>query len=152
MHSSSVIDRSNPAAVAGFATDIFFAKVSESLGSTERRGVLESQYRADVTETIKGNASGSIILNQAGGVKDGTAFVGNGDALLVPDQSYMIAARYSDAEQWYTAVPVSGDVPVTSQSIRPQRKSIDGRAIEDKGEVRERMQDAIANSIPFEHP
>ncbi|GAA4825513.1 hypothetical protein GCM10023353_38300 [Tomitella cavernea] len=151
-HSNSVIDRSNPAAVAGFATDIFFADVTESLGSTTRRGVLETQYRAQVTEVLKGSTSGTIVINQAGGIKEDVSYVEKGDALLVPGQSYMIAARYSEAENWYTAVPVSGDVPVTSPSNRAQQKVAGGRAVEDRGEVRKEMQNAIANAIPFSHP
>ncbi|WP_107656482.1 hypothetical protein [Nocardia suismassiliense] len=146
LNSSSVIDRNNPAAVAGAATDIFFGKVVESMGSTERRGQLESQFSIEVSERLKGNAAGRVTVNQRGGVKDRTVVVESGDELLVLGQSYLIAARFSKDQDWYTLIPVAGDIPVTGNGS-PRAKV--NRPPENRDEVRDRMKDAIAREIPF---
>ncbi|MEV6559973.1 hypothetical protein AB0M22_29925 [Nocardia sp. NPDC051756] len=146
LNSSSVIDRDNPAAVAGAATDIFFAQVVESMGSTERRGQLESQFGMEVTERLKGAATGRVTVNQRGGLKDRTVVVENGDELLVMGQSYLIAARYSEDQDWYTLIPVAGDIPVTGGS---SPRSTVHRRPEERAEVRNRMNDAITRQIPF---
>lgn len=145
LNSSSVFDRGNPAAVAGAATDIFFGKVVEAIGSTERRGQLESQFSLEVRELLKGNVAGRVTVNQRGGLKGGTVVVESGDELLVVGQSYLIAARYSKDEDWYTLIPVAGDIPVTDDNT-PRSKI--ARSLESREEVRNRMKDAIAHEIP----
>lgn len=146
-HSSSVIDRENLAEVAGFASDIFFADIEENLGSTEKRGVLETQFSGTVTETLKGGASGKVKINQTGGLKDGVVSVEEGSALLTPGVTYLIAARYSATEEWYTAIPITGDVPVSGDNSRS--RGAEGRDSQNQDSVRTAMQDAIANEIPF---
>ncbi|WP_147143056.1 hypothetical protein [Nocardia ninae] len=146
LNSSSVIDRNNPAAVAGAATDIFFGQVVESIGSTERRGQLESQFTIEVSERLKGKAAGRVTVNQRGGLKDRTVVVELGDELLVLGQSYLIAARFSNEEDWYTLIPVAGDIPVTGNGS--PRAEVN-RPPENRNEVRDRMKDAIAREIPF---
>ncbi|MGX1775664.1 hypothetical protein ACWIGW_26390 [Nocardia brasiliensis] len=146
LQSSSVIDLNNPAAVAGAATDIFFARVVESIGSTERRGQLESQFSLEVSERLKGDVAGRVTVNQRGGLKDRTIVVEAGDELLVLGQSYLIAARYSKEEDWYTLIPVAGDIPVTGDSTP---RSALRRPPEDRDAVRSRMMDAIAHQIPL---
>ncbi len=146
LQSSSVIDRDDPAAVAGAATDIFFGRVVESIGSTERRGQLESQFSLEVSERLKGDVAGRVTVNQRGGLKDRTIVVEKGDELLVLGQSYLIAARYSKEEDWYTLIPVAGDIPVTGDSTP---RSALHRPPEDRDAVRSRMKDAIAHQIPF---
>ncbi|MFE9577992.1 hypothetical protein ACFYO1_16510 [Nocardia sp. NPDC006044] len=146
LNSSSVIDLGNPAAVAGAASDIFFGQVVESMGSTERRGQLESQFGVEVTERLKGAAVGRVTVNQRGGLKDRTVVVENGDELLALGQSYLIAARYSKDQDWYTLIPVAGDIPVTGGS---SPRSTLHRRSEERDEVRDRMKDAIAHEIPF---
>ncbi|WP_194833542.1 hypothetical protein [Nocardia sp. XZ_19_369] len=146
LNSSSVIDRNNPAAVTGAATDIFFGQVVESIGSTERRGQLESQFSIEVSERLKGDAAGRVTVNQRGGRKDRTVVVESGDELLVLGQSYLIAARFSKDEDWYTLIPVAGDIPVTGNGS-PRAKV--NRPPENRDEVRNRMKDAIAREIPF---
>ncbi|MFI6047318.1 hypothetical protein ACIA8C_37270 [Nocardia sp. NPDC051321] len=141
-----MIDRNNPAAVAGAATDVFFGQVVESIGSTERRGQLESQFSMAVTERLKGNVAGRVTINQRGGLKDATVIVESGDELLVVGQSYLIAARYSKNEDWYTLIPVAGDIPVTDHN---SPRATVHRPPESRDEVRNRMKDAIAREIPF---
>lgn len=143
-----VIDITNPEQVAGFASDIFFAEVKEVRGSTEKRGVLESQYLVSITETLKGQAEGEVVVNQGGGISEGVVYVEEGDELLTQGGTYLIAARYNPEENWYTLVPVGGDTPVSENPS--QSRSASGRQVEGLDDARSRMLDAIANQIPFE--
>ena len=148
--SSSVFDTSNPAALAGFATDVFFGVVVESIGSTERRGQLETQFSVKVTDKLKGNAVDQVTVNQRGGLKDNVVYLESGDELLVLGQQYLIAAKYNEQEDWYTLVPIAGDIPVTDPAAKSDKTT--GRQKEDRGSVKQRMADAIARAIPFDQP
>ena len=93
-------DLSNDRKLAGISHDIFFGRVTESLGQTIVDESPETHFRVEVLEVLKGSLSGTIKVSQQGGTfEDGTLFRMEGDlTLLEHSKNYLLATLRSPKE------------------------------------------------------
>ena len=72
---SYVIDPTDDRELVGFASDVFFGRVTENMGQIMAHRFPRSRFKVEVLEVLKGSLSGTVIVTQDGGVfEDGTPF------------------------------------------------------------------------------
>ncbi|SDG21682.1 hypothetical protein SAMN04488589_2443 [Methanolobus vulcani] len=122
------------------ATDVFIGKVIEQTG-TSTEPYLQTHFSVDVIETIKGNATGNVIVNQFGGYEHVLIWkyltLADGDELLRPGENYLFVTK-GDDESGYTFAPTYGNLLIEDQEDYQQKKL--------------RFQKAFAEEISFEFP
>ncbi len=139
-HIDYAINISDDRELVGFASDVFIGKVIEQV-STSKEPYLQTHFSVEVIETIKGNATGTVIVNQFGGYE--YVFVwkylslGEGDELLQPGETYLFVTKGND-ERGYTFVSVYGNLLIEDKEDYQQKKL--------------RFQKAFAEEIPFKYP
>jgi hypothetical protein len=116
---SSVIDTSNPKSVVGFSDNVFIGKVIKQV-DTRNDIYPETQFEVQVLDNIKGELSGNIKVNQAGGYDGEYLFLMDGDPLLKEGQTYVFATRYLKEENWHTLIPVGGDIPFHNEAEKKE--------------------------------
>ena len=127
------IDSKDERQIVGRSTDVFFGRVVEQSGSegapTTKPGFEEpqTQYAVQVSEVIKGDASGVLTVNQLGGYADDGhpdfPEVPGGDSLLEPGQEYLFATKYVEEKGWYQIVlPGAANVEVEDEAQRQELK------------------------------
>ena len=148
-HSSSITDLSNDRKLVGVANDVFFGQVSQNNGQDNEMGLPQTQFSVLVLETLKGDVSGTVTVNQQGGSRpDGGAFRMKGDPnLLEPGKSYLFVTRTYTKKGWETLVPSYGNL-LLDVPDRASREEVLNSA--DANRLRERFQDAIKNEIPYD--
>jgi hypothetical protein len=133
-----VINVSNDKELVGASTDVFIGKVIEQVGTSDEP-YLRTHFSVEVIETIKGNATGKVIVNQAGGYEtvDGKKYLSlmEEDELLQPGETYLFSARGND-ERGYTFVPGYGDLLIKNQTDYQNKV--------------QRFQKAHSEEIPFD--
>lgn len=101
--------------LVGESTDVFFGRVVEQSGSEgieTRAGFVipQTQFSVEVDEVIKGDAPGTVNVNQEAGYEDDARKLlrlFEGDRLLVPGREYLFYTSYDEDNDWYTmTVPV----------------------------------------------
>lgn len=105
-------DFSNNEVLVGSSHDIFIGKVIKKNGDKERGIGPETQFEVEIIESIKGELNGNVVVNQQGGYKNGVLYVvGDGDILakangedylLQEGETYLLATRYNEKENWHT--------------------------------------------------
>lgn len=121
----SIADMSVKENAAGFAQNIFIARVTESLGTRESYGAERTLFAAEVRETLKGDATGSVELSVLARVPEEPQFqVG---------KYYLVASRTHDSGEFET-VAVAHETP-------------EGKLSPDE---RREWQEAIRNPTPYE--
>lgn len=135
-HAMLTFDPSDERKLMGESTDVFFGRIIEQVGSegaqTSAPGFEkpQTQFAVEVGETIKGDATGTVTVNQAAGYEDdGHAdhkhlTLVEGDELLEPGQEYLLYTIYSEREGWYNlTVPAAPThVPINSQEERAKEE------------------------------
>ena len=149
---SYVTDFSDDRKLVGFADDVFFGQVVENLGTSERQGLPESQFRVQVLETLKGSLGGEVTINQSGEFHmDGSQeeFMGE-PALLERGNSYLLVTRTWQETGWHTVASPYGRI-----LIRGVSKDAPGEEVLNNThakELRSRFTQAVLNEIPFALP
>lgn len=101
--------------LAGAVENVFVGRVVRQASAVALGRTPETQFSVVVEQTLKGSASGEVVVNQMGGydaVSKSTVLAA-GDALLVPGATYVFATRTHPNGSWQTLVNVFGDVRVT---------------------------------------
>lgn len=139
-----VIDLSNLRAVAGQAQAIFVGSVESATG-TKALGVFpESQFRVNIIQSLKGNRSGSITVNQQGGkTSSGKVLLFDGDPLIETGKTYLFATRYLASENWYTVIPHVGHTLVADVA-----GSLARGTVATSSPLIAKWTDAIAHALP----
>lgn len=109
---SYVTDISDPQKLAGLADDVFVGRVVTLTGSTSTEEALPAnQYKVQVVTKIKGSLSGTVTVNQHGGLNaaDNELVIIEDDQLISPGNTYLFATRRDLDHGWHTVVPVFGD-------------------------------------------
>ena len=132
---NTVIDIYNPREVVGFSDNVFLGKVIKQVGTKSLNSYPETQFDVEVLDNIKGELRGTIKVNQQGGYDGEYLFLLEDDKLLVEGQTYLFATRYLKEENWYTVIPVGGDIPFNSD--------------EEKQKIAEKYEQAYKEEIPF---
>ena len=109
-----VIDTSDPRQVVGFSDNVFLGKVIKQVGTKSLSVYPETQFEVEVMDNIKGELKGTVKVNQAGGFEGDELFLMEDDKQLIEGNTYLFATRYLKEENWYTVIPVGGDIPVNS--------------------------------------
>ncbi|SEN29282.1 hypothetical protein [Lihuaxuella thermophila] len=127
VHVNLVTDLSDQRKLAGLSHHIFVGKVISQAGTKSLGSLPETQFKVQVLQNIKGNLSGTIVVNQQGGYAPGSQLVlVEGDPLLQPGKTYLFATRYLKQENWHTVIPNYGDIlldsPVKQQNLLTQMK------------------------------
>lgn len=139
-HIDYVINVSDDRELVGAASDVFIGKVIEQTG-TSSEPYTQTHFSIEITESIKGNATGNVIVNQFGGYE--YVFIwkylilADGDELLQPRETYLFVTN-GDDERGYTFSPTYGNLLIEDQEDYQQKKL--------------RFQKAYAEEIPFEFP
>jgi hypothetical protein len=115
MHASWVTDFSDRRRLAGFADAVFIGRVDAVGGAKSLSTAPETQFSVKVQRTLKGTVKGSVVVNQEGGKdpRDGSTLLYEDDQLLQAGHTYVFAARFNKAENWYTVIPVWGNIDLT---------------------------------------
>ncbi len=96
-HATYVIDHTDDKELVGFASDVLFGRVTESLGQVFPEGSSNprSLFNVEVMEVLKGSLSDTVKVGQAGGVfKDGTPYRMMDDPdLLEPGKVYLLVMK-----------------------------------------------------------
>ena len=131
------------------AHNIFFGQVIRESGNTKQDGgAPQTQYEVEVLETLKGDLSGRVTVNQeAGFYDDGMEHhVEDEDYFLEAGKSYFFATRTSSRHGWHTVVPHYGDVKLdVADSSTKAEVMGSASAAEYKG----RFTEAVKNAIPI---
>lgn len=133
--------------VAGFADIVFVGKIDSTAGTKSAGPIPGKQFNATVVEYLKGDAGKNILINQGESSSDDVGDV----TPLVVGQTYLLAARFSTPNGWYTVVPGSaGTIPLTPQDAAAAARSV-GTDLSDPSAI-VRMRQSIASEIPYQDP
>ncbi|MCM6772009.1 hypothetical protein NDR87_03050 [Nocardia sp. CDC159] len=136
--------------LAGWADAVFVGTVMEKSGTDSRMPALpETQFRVKVVETLKGNPTESVTVNQQGGyvAGKGELVLVYNDQMISVGKSYLFATRYLAEKNWYTVAPRIGDVELTPAELQAVESSLRTRSSEP--EIVRRMRDSITNQVPL---
>jgi hypothetical protein len=112
---SFITDLSDPRRLVGAVDNVFIGRIISQEGTYKRDLVLpETMFAVEVIHNIKGKLSGTVIVNQQGGVDEekNALMLVNDDPLLEPGQMYLFAAKVGGNGDWYTVVPKFGDIAI----------------------------------------
>jgi hypothetical protein len=136
IENSSAFDLSDTRQLVGWADNVFIGKVLVQDGNKSLDGIPETQFKVEVTDNIKGELDGTVIVNQQGGYKGKELILVDDDQLLKEGQSYLFVTKYLKEENWHTLVPVYGDILITNVDV--------------KENLIKKFKTAYENEIPFE--
>lgn len=135
-------DISDERALVGSADNVFVGRVLRaedkvSSSDTSIAPVPQSQFDVEVIENVKGDLSGTVTVNQAGGYVEYSAdrdypedgvekgdrvrelILVDGDPLLEPEQEYMFLTAYDQKNSWHELVASRvGDIELDDQAKR----------------------------------
>ncbi|GAA1546847.1 hypothetical protein GCM10009730_64980 [Streptomyces albidochromogenes] len=118
-HFLSGADYSVDANLTGEADHVFFGKVKVKKGQRDLGVGPETQYAVVVERVFKGELSGTVVVNQQGGVdEEGVLVLPENDHLLQEGSTYLFATKRNPDNGWNTLIPVYGDVPVPNTSAQ----------------------------------
>lgn len=111
-HPVYLFDVSDTQKMTDFASDVFIGRVEGRAGT---KGLLTSsadsvmpqtQVDVKIEEVIKGNAAGTVVVNQSGGTdpKTGELILFDGDPILRKGETVLFITRYDRDNNWYGIV------------------------------------------------
>lgn len=146
-----VTDFSNDQMLMGATHNVFVGKVLAQVSTKERGIGPETQFSVEVISNIKGNLTGTVLVNQEGGYKNGilvlaeSSGIQHGDPLLIPGKTYLFASRYSSEQNWYTLVSHSNARKVLSIDKSMNHEQL--RLLAEKDPRVRQLQEAYKNEI-----
>ena len=137
-----VTDVQDQRRLAGLADAIFVGEVLEQIGTKSiTEGIPETQFRVQVVESLKGDLSGQVTVNQA---------MIDGDTPIAPGTSYIFSTLSLPSENWHTIVPNVGRIDLSPDDAHKVENGAQSRSANtDEPESVRNMKDSIANEIPF---
>jgi len=136
VQTSHAFDVTDPQRLVGWADNVFIGKVIKMSGTSEERGMLETQFKVEVAESIKGELQGEVTVNQQGGYEGKKLILVENDQLLKEGESYLFISRKNEEHDFHTVVPVYGDILINSEAH--------------KEELLTKYEKAYQEEIPFE--
>lgn len=116
VQTSHAFDVTDPQRLVGWADNVFVGKVVKMSGTSDERGMLETQFKVEVAENIKGELQGEVTVNQQGGYEGKNLILVENDQLLKEGESYLFVSRKNEEQDWHTVVPVYGDIMIESEA------------------------------------
>lgn len=136
LQASYAFDVTDPQRLVGWADHVFIGKVVEMSGTSDEYGMLETQFKVEVAENIKGELQGQVMVNQQGGYEGENLILVENDQLLKEGESYLFISKKNEEQDWHTIVSVYGDIPINSEAH--------------KEELISKYKKAYQEEIPFE--
>ncbi|MGL4298569.1 MAG: hypothetical protein ACRCW4_05785, partial [Candidatus Neomicrothrix subdominans] len=102
---SFVTDISDQRKLAGLADDVFIARINgEKSKKRIDKELPETQYSATIIDSLKGNLSGEVVMNQQGGLDEEhhELVIFEGDELVKVGSVYLFATLRNETENWNT--------------------------------------------------
>lgn len=124
-------DFSDPRKMAGWADNVFIARVTSGPRTSHSEIGIELQFDVVVEEQFKGRLSQETVVN----VFDSLATARAGNLGVVVGERYLFGSRLHPNGQWQTV-----DRPETARHLR---------TAEEVGAMRPLMQDAVRNQIEY---
>lgn len=135
----AVTDLADDRKLVGLADSVFFGTVIAWSGQAEddESQLPETQFSVSVDQVIKGSLSGTVTVNQQGGVRAGRkdTVALDGDQPLGVGKTYLFVTRTRPETHWHTLVPRYGDIEVRN----PQQRN----------GLRNRFMHALEAEIPY---
>ena len=116
IENSQAFDVSDTPTLVGWADNVFIGKVNKQNGEKSLDGIPETQFEVEVLNNIKGELNGVIKVNQQGGYKGDELILIEGDQILQEGKEYLFVTKFLEIENWYTLVPVYGDILISSDA------------------------------------
>ncbi|ESU33944.1 hypothetical protein G3A_03875 [Bacillus sp. 17376] len=113
-------DVTDPQRLVGWADNVFVGKVVEMSGTSDKYGMLETQFKVEVAENIKGELQGEVTVNQQGGYEGESLILVENDQLLEEGESYLFVSGKNEEQNWHTVVPVYGDIMIESEAHKEE--------------------------------
>jgi len=120
VQTSHAFDVTDPQRLVGWADNVFIGKVIKMSGTSEERGMLETQFKVEVAESIKGELQGEVTVNQQGGYEGKKLILVENDQLLKEGESYLFISRKNEEHDFHTVVPVYGDILINSEAHKEE--------------------------------
>jgi hypothetical protein len=120
VQTSHAFDVTDPQRLVGWADNVFVGKVVKMTGTSDESGVLETQFKVEVAENIKGELQGEVTVNQQGGYEGKNLILVEDDQLLKEGESYLFISRINEEQYWHTIVPVYGDIMIESEAHKEE--------------------------------
>jgi hypothetical protein len=120
VQTSHAFDVTDPQRLVGWADNVFIGKVIKMSGTSEERGMLETQFKVEVAESIKGELQGEVTVNQQGGYEGKKLILVENDKLLKEGESYLFISRKNEEHDFHTVVPVYGDILINSEAHKEE--------------------------------
>ncbi|MFT9596959.1 hypothetical protein [Mesobacillus sp.] len=136
VQTSHAFDVTDPQRLVGWADNVFVGKVVNMSGTSDEYGMLETQFKVEVAENIKGELQGEVTVNQQGGYEGKNLILVENDQLLKEGESYLFISRMNGEQNWHTVVPVYGNIMIESEAH--------------KEEMLNKYKKAYQEEIPFE--
>lgn len=106
IHHSYPADYSNNSILIGASQNVFIGRVVAIVGNKDFMGSPATQFSLEIIKNIKGDTSGTVVINQEGGYRDGVLYLAEEDGkMLQPGSTYLLATRYDSDGDYYTLNP-----------------------------------------------
>jgi hypothetical protein len=98
----------------GASHNVFIARIIKQTGEKDLGSGPETQFKVEVISNIKGDLHGTVTVDQIGGYKNGILYTvsddnpdpkakkSNESYFLQEGNTYLLATRYNETEDWYT--------------------------------------------------
>jgi hypothetical protein len=136
IQTSYAFDVTDTKRLVGWADHVFIGKVVEMSGTSDEYGMLETQFKVEVAENIKGDLQGEVTVNQQGGYEGKNLILVENDQLLEKGKSYLFVSRKNEEQNWHTVVSVYGNILINSE--------------EQKEELLSKYKKAYQEEIPYQ--
>lgn len=114
--SSDISNLSNPQELVDTSDHILVGTVQKQMGTKSPSGIKEIQYQVTVTEQLKGKSDILITINQQIHSDQMTK--------LRVGQAYLFVTRYYPAEDWYTTIPVYGELDLSKSESKEMYQTL----------------------------
>lgn len=85
----------------GAAHNVFVGTVTGKVGDVGTEVGPGTQFSVDVLYNIKGHLDGLATISQEAGYRNGILHLFEGDSLLEPGKTYLLASRYDETRDWH---------------------------------------------------
>ncbi|WP_299092337.1 hypothetical protein [uncultured Metabacillus sp.] len=112
VHTTSALDLSDRNQLVGWADNVFVGKVVKKKGSKKLNTLPETQFAVEVKKNLKGELTGTIVVNQQGGYdeEEKKTYVIEHDKLLEEGKKYLFVTKHNKEQNFHTLVPEYGDL------------------------------------------
>lgn len=116
MMSSDISNLSDPQELVNAGDHILIGTIVKQIGTKSPSGIKEIQYEVTVTEQLKGKSKTLITINQQ--------IPSDQIEKLDIGQTYLFVTRYYPAEDWYTTIPIYGELDLSKSESKTMYQTI----------------------------